>query len=51
MPVPTPKRLRSRARRLDRRIRNAETVVTAMKRGAALHLEYVFGSPVFGPLL
>jgi hypothetical protein len=47
MPVPTPKRLRSRARRLDRRIRNAETVVTAMKRGAALHLEYVFGSPVF----
>lgn len=47
MSIPTPRRLRSQARRLDRRIRSAGTVVSAMKRCAALHLEFVLGAEVF----
>jgi hypothetical protein len=47
MSVPTPERLRKQARRLDRRIKSTETVLNAMRRGSALHLQYVFSGPVW----
>ena len=47
MTIPTPKRLRRQARRLDRRIRNAEAVVNAMRAGNALHLFYTLGAPTW----
>jgi hypothetical protein len=47
MPIPTREGLRRKARRLDRRIRSAETVVNRMRGGNALHLFYVFGTPTW----
>jgi hypothetical protein len=43
----TPQRLRQQARRLDRRLHHAEAVMNAMRAGAALHLQYDFGSPIW----
>ena len=47
MIIHTPMSLRHQARRPDRRLRTAEAVMNAMGAGAALHLQYVFGSPIW----
>jgi hypothetical protein len=39
----SPSELRRTSRRLDRRLANVDQVLTAMKRGASLHLEFENG--------
>ena len=47
MSIPTVRSLRAQARRLDRRLRNIEAVMMAMRAGKALHLQYASGTPIW----
>jgi len=45
MVIPTPQSLRRQNRRSDRLLAGAERVITAMRAGNALHLQFLDGKP------
>ena len=47
MSIPTVRSLRAQARRLDRRLRNVEAAMRAMRAGNALHLQYANGTAIW----